>query len=113
VMRDGRVSGADGLWRVIRLDFRSLWLEAPLPPQKGITMSELRSRMIQDMQLAGLPGSQPKAGATAGAVCGKTIADESAAEARAPTEAPAPRVWADRHPSAHRVLLARDEARDP
>ncbi len=40
---------------VIPWDFRPLWLEflGPLA-RKGITMSELRNRMIQDMQLAGL-----------------------------------------------------------
>src|SRR5208337_2708705 len=40
---------------VIPLDFRPLWLEFLGPhARKGITMSELRNRMIQDMQLAGL-----------------------------------------------------------
>ena len=40
---------------VVRLDFRPLWLEFLVPhARKGITMSELRNRMIQDMQLAGL-----------------------------------------------------------
>ena len=53
-MGDGRASGVEGLWRVIRLDFRPGWLEVPLFSGKGITMSELRDRMLRDMQLAGL-----------------------------------------------------------
>jgi hypothetical protein len=37
------------------LDFRPLWLELlGSHARKGITMSELINRMIQDMQLAGL-----------------------------------------------------------
>ena len=37
------------------MDFRPLWLEFFVPyAGKGITMSELRNRMIRDMQLAGL-----------------------------------------------------------
>ena len=40
---------------MIPLDFRPLWLEFFVPyAGKGITMSELRNRMIRDMQLAGL-----------------------------------------------------------
>ena len=40
---------------VIPLDFRPLWPEFFGPQaRKGITMSELRNRMIRDMQLAGL-----------------------------------------------------------
>ena len=40
---------------VIPWDFRPLWLEFFGPhSRKGITMSELRNRMIRDMQLAGL-----------------------------------------------------------
>ena len=44
------------LWRVIRLDFRPSWLESSTLPfeGKGITMSELRDRMVQDLKLAGL-----------------------------------------------------------
>ena len=54
MVRDGRGSGTDRLWRVIRLDFRPLWLEVPPFSRKGITMSELSDRMLRDMQLAGL-----------------------------------------------------------
>ncbi len=50
----------EGIWPsnesgVIPWDFRPLWLEIFGPhARKGITMSELKNRLIQDMQLAGL-----------------------------------------------------------
>ena len=56
----GGLCGLGGGWApnesgVIPLDFRPLWLEFFGPhTRKGITMSELRNRMIRDMQLAGL-----------------------------------------------------------
>ena len=56
----GGLCGLGGGWPsrdsgVIPWDFRPLWLEFFGPqPRKGITMSELRNRMIRDMQLAGL-----------------------------------------------------------
>ena len=51
--RDGAWSSKDS--GVVPLAFRPLWLEFLVPyARKGITMSELRNRMIQDLQLAGL-----------------------------------------------------------
>ena len=50
----------EGIWPsnesgVIPWDFRPLWLEIFGPhARKGITMSEVKNRLIQDMQLAGL-----------------------------------------------------------
>jgi hypothetical protein len=41
-------------WRVLRLGFRPLWLEFHCLREKGVTMSELRDRMIQDLKLAAL-----------------------------------------------------------
>src|SRR5262245_32161549 len=44
-----------GKLRLIPLSFRPLWPELLGPhPRKGITMTELRRRMIRDMRLAGL-----------------------------------------------------------
>src|SRR5271157_3046185 len=58
--RAGWLRRMEGIWPsnesgVISWDFRPLWLEIFGPhARKGITMSELKNRLIQDMQLAGL-----------------------------------------------------------
>src|SRR5208337_3625114 len=58
--RAGWLRRMEGIWPsnesgVIPWDFRPLWLEIFGPhARKGITMSELKNRLIQDMQLAGL-----------------------------------------------------------
>ncbi len=54
VARTGK-SPTVGGFCLIPLKFQPLWLELPgFHARKGITMSELRNRMIRDMQLAGL-----------------------------------------------------------